>query len=227
MEKYTVLICDDNAAICTALSAYLKEDGQNVIIASTGEEALAQFEAQHIDIIILDIMLPGIDGYEVCRQIRKKSDVYIIMLSAKGQDIDRIVGLEIGADDYITKPVSAREISIRIKKAMSRISPRQSRDRLTLGELTVYPETYQAFVNDEEISLTYREISTLIYMMTNIGKVLTREHILDAVWSFNYLGDSRVIDGMIKRLRQKIVLPGVHYTIRTVYGIGYKLEELL
>ena len=227
MNNYSVLICDDSEAICTGLSAYLKQDGYEVVIANTGEEALKKLERHNFDAIVLDIMLPGIDGYEVCRRIRKSNDVYIIMLSAKGEDIDRVVGLEIGADDYVTKPVSAREISIRIRKAMDRINPKHDVKKLELAELVVYPETFQAFVKGQEIKLSYKEMSTLIYLMSNAGKALTREHILDAVWNFDYLGDSRVIDGMIKRLRQKIVLDGVHFTIQTIYGMGYKLEEII
>lgn len=225
MNKYTVLICEDNKVLCEGMSAYLTEAGLNVIVTHSGETALEQLKHCMVDVVLLDIMLPGIDGYEVCRRIRKFCDVYIIMLSAKGQELDRVVGLEVGADDYVAKPFSLREITIRISKAMARLHPDQKAKKLMLAELTVCPDSYQVFVGNEEIHLSSKEFTMLTYLISNAGKVLTREQILDAVWNFGFYGDTRVVDGIIKRLRKKLAIDGVHFSIQTVYGIGYKLIE--
>lgn len=226
MEKYTVLICDDSDSIHDSLTSYFGEQGFHVISAYNGENALVKLREHPVDVVLLDIMLPGMDGYEVCREIRKTSDVYIIMLSAKGEEIDRVLGLELGADDYVSKPFSPREVTIRIKRAMSRLHQKQDLKKYTLAELTILPESYQVFVNDEEISMSSKEVDVLLYMVTNAGRVLTREHILNAAWNYDYFGDTRVVDTMIKTLRKKLIRENVHFTIRTVYGVGYKIEEM-
>lgn len=225
MEKYTVLICDDSDAIHDSLTSYLGEQGFRIISAYDGESALAKLHSNPVDVVLLDIMLPGMDGYEVCREIRKSSDVYIMMLSAKGEEFDRVLGLELGADDYVSKPFSPREITIRIKRAMFRLHQKQEQKKYTLAELTVLPESYQVFVDDQEISMSSKEVDVLLYMVTNAGRVLTREHILNAAWNYDYFGDTRVVDTMIKTLRQKLIRDDVHFAIRTVYGVGYKIEE--
>lgn len=224
MEKYTVLICDDSKAIHNSLTSYLGEQGFDTISAYDGETALEKMRTNAVDVVLLDIMLPGMDGYEVCREIRKNSDVYIIMLSAKGEELDRIIGLEVGADDYVSKPFSPREVTIRIKKAMKRLHPKQETKKFAVGDLTVFPDSYQVFVKGQEISMTPKEVDVLSYMVANAGKVLTREHILNAAWSYDYLGDTRVVDTIIKTLRQKLIKDDVKFTIRTIYGIGYKIE---
>ena len=224
MEKYTVLICDDSKAIHNSLTSYLGEQGFDTISAYDGESALEKMRTHSVDVVLLDIMLPGMDGYEVCREIRKNSDVYIIMLSAKGEEMDRIVGLEVGADDYVSKPFSPREVTIRIKKAMNRLYPKRAAKKFTVGDLTVFPDSYQVFVQGQEILMTPKEADVLSYMVANAGKVLTREHILNAAWSYDYLGDTRVVDTIIKTLRQKLIKDDVNFTIRTIYGIGYKIE---
>ena len=224
MEKYTVLICDDSKAIHNSLTSYLGEQGFDTISAYDGETALEKMRTNSVDVVLLDIMLPGMDGYEVCREIRKNSDVYIIMLSAKGEEMDRIVGLEVGADDYVSKPFSPREVTIRIKKAMNRLYPKRAAKKFTVGDLTVFPDSYQVFVQGQEILMTPKEADVLSYMVANAGKVLTREHILNAAWSYDYLGDTRVVDTIIKTLRQKLIKDDVNFTIRTIYGIGYKIE---
>ena len=227
MEKYTVLICDDSKVIHDGLKSYLSEQKFEVISAYDGESALNLMHSHSVDVVLLDIMLPGIDGYEVCREIRNKSDVYIIMLSAKGEEIDRILGLELGADDYVTKPFSPRELMIRIKRAMQRINPKNEPNKFTLAELTVYPDSYQAFVKDEAVHLSPKEFEVLLYMVSNAGKVLTRELILNAAWDYDYFGDTRVIDTMIRTLRQKLIKDDVHFAISTIYGVGYRIEEKL
>lgn len=227
MGKYTVLICDDNIAVHSSLTSYLKADGINVVSAYDGEAALRELRRHHVDVVVLDVMLPGMDGLDVCREVRKSSDVYIIMLSAKGDEFDRIIGLEVGADDYMTKPFSPREMVIRIKKTLKRLYSIQEVKKLTLAELTVLPDSYQAFVGDQEISMTSKELDVLAFMLSNVGRALTREHILNAAWGYEYYGDMRVVDTLVKRLRQKLPKDGVHFAIRSIYGVGYKIEEIL
>lgn len=225
MGHYTVLLCDDQEAIHNSLTPYLKREALNVVSAYDGESALKLLRQTPVDVVVLDVMLPGIDGFDVCREIRKSSDVYIIMLSARGEELDRVVGLELGADDYLSKPFSPREVTVRIKNAIKRIYPRQEAKKLTIAELSVFPESYQVFINDQEISLSSKEVDVLAYMVANAGKALTREHILNAAWSYDYFGYPRVVDSVIKSLRQKLARDDVHFTIRTLYGVGYKIEE--
>ncbi|MGN1003883.1 MAG: response regulator transcription factor [Oscillospiraceae bacterium] len=226
MRKHTVLICDDNMAIHSSLTSYLKAEGIEVISAFDGETALQELRRQSVDVMVLDVMLPGMDGYEVCREVRKFSDVHIIMLSAKGEELDRIVGLEVGADDYVSKPFSPREVVIRIKKALKRLYPKQEPKKLTLAELTILPDSYEVYIRNQKVDLTSKETDVLSFLVSNAGKALTREHILNAAWGYEYCGDTRVVDSLIKRLRQKLPADGVHFAIRSIYGVGYKIEEL-
>lgn len=226
MGKYTVLICDDNAAVHSSLTSYLKAEGVDVISAFDGESALETLRTHDVDIMVLDVMLPGIDGHDVCREIRKISDIYIIMLSAKGEELDRIIGLEVGADDYVTKPFSPREMVIRIRKALKRLYSIHDIKKLTLAELTVLPDSYEVFVGEQKIDMTSKEIDVLAFLLSNTGKALTREHILNAAWGYEYYGDTRVVDTLIKRLRQKLP-KDVHFAIRSIYGVGYKIEEVI
>ena len=226
MGKHTVLICDDNMAIHSSITSYLKAEGIEVISAFDGETALNELHRQNVDVMILDVMLPGMDGYEVCREVRKYSDVYIIMLSAKGEELDRIVGLEVGADDYVSKPFSPREVVIRIKKALKRMHPKQEPKTLALAELTILPDSYEVYVRGQKIDMTSKEIDVLSFLVSNAGKALTREHILNAAWGYEYYGDTRVVDSLIKRLRQKLSRGDVHIIIRSIYGVGYTIEEL-
>ena len=224
MEKPTVLLCDDSKALHDGLASYLSEQGFLVVSAYDGETALERLRKFPVDVVLLDVMLPGMDGFEVCREIRRRSDVYIIMLSARGEVDDRVRGLETGADDYVVKPFSPREVTIRIKRALRRLNPREEPKTLRAAELTVLPDSYQVFVGGEEVRLSPKELEVLAYMAANVGRVLTREMILNAVWDYNYFGDTRVIDTMIRSLRQKLVHPDVHFAIATIYGVGYRLE---
>ena len=173
MKSYTVLICDDNMAIHSSLTSYLTAEGLEVISSYDGESALQEMQRQTVDVVILDIMLPGINGYEVCQKIRSQSNAYIIMLSARSEDMDRIVGLELGADDYLPKPFSPREVVIRIKKALNRMYPKQDTKALSLAELTVLPGSYEAFVHGKKIEMTPKEIEVLSFLLSNPGKALT------------------------------------------------------
>lgn len=227
MGKYTVLICDDNMAVHSSLTSYLKSEGIDVVSSFDGESALEALRTQNVDVMVLDVMLPGMDGHEVCREVRKISDVYIIMLSAKGEELDRIIGLEVGADDYVTKPFSPREMAIRIRKALKRLYSIHEVKKLTLAELTVLPDSYEVFIRDQKVEMTSKEIDVLAFMLSNVGKALTREHILNAAWGYEYYGDTRVVDTLIKRLRQKLTQDNLHFAIRSIYGVGYKIEEIL
>lgn len=225
MNKNTVLLCDDNMAIHSSLTSYLKSEGIEVISAFDGESALQELHRHTVDVVVLDVMLPGIDGYEVCREIRKFSEVHIIMLSARGEELDRIVGLEVGADDYVSKPFSPREVVIRIKKALKRMQPKQGPKELSLAELTILPDSYEVYIQGERVEMTSKEIDVLSFMVSNAGRALTREHILNSAWGYEYYGDTRVVDTLIKRLRQKLSREGLHFAIRSIYGVGYKIEE--
>ena len=227
MGKYTVLICDDNMAVHSSLTSYLKAEGIDVISCFDGETALEALRTQNVDVMVLDVMLPGMNGHEVCREVRKINNVYIIMLSAKGEELDRIIGLEVGADDYVTKPFSPREIVIRIRKALKRLYSIHEVKKLTLAELTVLPDSYEVFIRGQKVEMTSKEIDVLAFMLSNVGKALTREHILNAAWGYEYYGDTRVVDTLIKRLRQKLAQDDLHFAIRSIYSVGYKIEETL
>ena len=226
METCTVLICDDNPAIHSSLGSFLAAEGIAVRAAHTGEEALDLFRRGGIDLVVLDIMLPGMDGLDVCREIRRTSDAPILMLSARDEEMDRVLGLELGADDYVVKPFSPREVTVRIKKMLRRLRAPAEPRGLTLAELTVVPESFKAYIRGQEVDLTHKELEVLASMVAHAGEVLTREHLLNVAWGYEYYGDTRVVDTLIKRLRQKIAAPGVHYVIRSVYGVGYLIEEM-
>lgn len=229
MSKYTVLICDDNPAIAKSLNGYFVEEGFDVITAESGTEGLASFKKYSPDIMILDVMLPDISGKEVCREIRKVSYMPIIMLSAKGEEMDRILGLEIGADDYLTKPFSSREVVVRAKKLIRRNDKSEAETEYVLAELKVIPESYDVFVAGERVTLTNKEFIALSYLIAHAGKTMTREHIINRVWGYEYECEPRAVDNLIKRLRSKLFADKkqeLHFDIKTVFGIGYRLEEI-
>ena len=218
----TILICDDNKAVHEGLSGYLKALHYHIYSTYDGESAITVLEREKIDLVILDVMLPGIFGTEVCRQIRKKSDIPVLMLSAKGDEIDRIIGLEIGADDYVTKPFSPREVAVRVRNMLRRAEKSQENQRLVCAELCIVIEAYEVFVREEMVDLTPRETEVLYYLAKNAGRVLTRNQIMNCVWGYDYCGDTRAVDNQIKRIRQKLPADGVHFEIKAVYGVGYK-----
>lgn len=229
MSNVQMLICDDNPAISKSLAGYFEAEGMDVLCAASGEEALALFREKRLQLIVLDVMLPGISGIDVCREIRKTSNIPILMLSAKGEEVDRIVGLEIGADDYVTKPFSTREVVVRCKKLLRRLnSAGEGEKKYTLAELTVLPDSYEAYIGGQRINLASKEFEVLRYLIAHAGKAMTREHIINAVWGYEYAGDPRIVDTLIKRLRHKLFDEpevAVHFSITTIFGVGYKLEE--
>lgn len=228
MEKQRILVVEDDPNVCELVSLYLNREGYQVHCVSNGEEALRAYRAAPPDLIVLDLMLPGVDGLEVCRQVRKESETPIIMLSARGDDIDRILGLELGADDYVPKPFNPRELVARVKAVLRR--SRQSGDGrageqrpLQFKGLTIDPLGRVVVVGEQEIQLTPKEFDLLWHMAVHPGRTFTRPELLEAVWGYDYYGDERTVDVHIKRLRQKIEPPGspVRY-IHTVWGVGYK-----
>ncbi|NFS11191.1 response regulator transcription factor [Clostridium botulinum] len=226
-----ILICDDNDTVHETIGTYLKNDGMTYISAYDGKEALEKFNAEKPNLVILDLMMPKIFGTEVCKEIRKISNVPIIMLTAKGEEIDRIVGLEIGADDYIVKPFSPREVVTRIKTIFRRvgnanIDTNLNRKLVTFNNFNIDLDKYEIRLNKEKIDVTPKECQILYLLATNEGRVLSREEILDKVWGYDYFGDTRVVDTQIKRIRKKIPEEGEKWSIKTVYGIGYKFEVL-
>ncbi|MDH6427478.1 response regulator transcription factor [Paenibacillus sp. FSL R5-0887] len=224
--KVNILICDDNIAVHESISAYLQAENMEYESVYNGEEVLYKLEDQHFDLIILDIMLPGLFGTEVCRKIRLTSNVPIIMLSAKGEETDRILGLEIGADDYITKPFSPREVVTRVKTILKRTHYTfPSEDAiLTLGEMKIDRNAFNIKINGSRMEFTPKEIELLIYFTINKNKVLSREQILNKVWGYDYFGDTRAVDNLIKRMRKKLPEKNLGFEIKSVYGMGYKME---
>ncbi|WP_042478422.1 response regulator YycF [Bacillus ndiopicus] len=232
MEK-TILVVDDEKPIADILQFNLIKEGYRVICAYDGDEALQKVEEEQPDLMLLDIMLPKRDGMEVCREVRKKYTFPIIMLTAKGSEIDKVLGLEMGADDYVTKPFSTRELIARVKANMRRLNviaqaeeAAEETNNIVVGSLTIQPDAYLVLKRDEAIELTHREFELLHYLAKHIGQVMTREHLLQTVWGYDYFGDVRTVDVTIRRLREKIEDNPSHPTwIVTRRGVGYYLRN--
>lgn len=222
-----VLVVEDEQSLREALVFFLEKEGHEVSVAVDGEEAIRVFENSGADIILLDLMLPKIDGNQVCKTIRLTSNVPIIMLTAKDSEIDKIVGLEIGADDYITKPYSTRELLARIKAVLRRQAepPVNIESVLTAGELRLDSDRHVVTLNGNPLTLPLKEFELLELLMENVNRVLTRGQIIDRVWGSNYFGDTKTLDVHIKRLRSKVEEdPARPKYIQTVRGLGYKFE---
>ena len=226
---YKVLIADDNKQIVSILSEYCKKNNFTVSAVFDGEAALKEIEENKFDIVLLDVMMPKKDGFDVCRETRKFSNVPIIMITARGEDYEKIMGLEIGADDYIVKPFSPGEIIARINAILRRIMPKndESEKIFTFDNLEIDLNNFTVKVNDEIISLTKKEIEILWTLATNQNKVFTRENLLDLIWGFDYFGESRTVDTHIKRLRAKLDnYEQKKWNIKTIWGVGYKFDIL-
>lgn len=222
-----VLVVEDEQSLREALVFFLEKEGHAVAVAVDGEEAIEAFEKSGADIILLDLMLPKIDGNQVCKQIRQSSNVPIIMLTAKDSEIDKIVGLEIGADDYITKPYSTRELLARIKAVLRRQAepPVIVGSVLIAGDLRLDSDRHVVTLNGDTLTMPLKEFELLELLMENVNRVLTRGQIIDRVWGTNYFGDTKTLDVHIKRLRSKVEEdPARPKYIQTVRGLGYKLE---
>lgn len=227
MNGTTVMICDDNETVHQTLQLYLKEAGFQVLSAYDGIAALDMIKTHKVDLVILDIMMPKLFGTEVCRQIRKTSDLPIIILSAKVDESDRIVGLELGADDYVTKPFSPKEVVTRVRTVLRRTRPSQRKASmdLQLGKLRLNLKAYEVHIGDEPVKMTPREVELLAFLMKHASEVVSREQILDAVWGYDYYGDVRAVDTLLARIRGKLPEKRSGVTFRTIYGVGYMIEE--
>ncbi|MET4562578.1 two-component system response regulator VicR [Lysinibacillus parviboronicapiens] len=230
----TILVVDDEKPIADILQFNLIKEGYKVICAYDGDEALEKVEEEQPDLMLLDIMLPKRDGMEVCREVRKKYDFPIIMLTAKGSEIDKVLGLEMGADDYVTKPFSTRELIARVKANMRRLQvvapaaeeAQAESNEIVVGSLVIQPDAYLVMKREESIELTHREFELLHYLGKHIGQVMTREHLLQTVWGYDYFGDVRTVDVTIRRLREKIEDNPSHPAwIVTRRGVGYYLRN--
>ena len=228
-----ILVVDDEKPISDIIKFNMAKEGYEVLTAFDGKEALAVFEAENPDILILDLMLPEIDGLEVARTIRKTSNVPIIVLSAKDTEFDKVIGLEIGADDYVTKPFSNRELQARVKALLRRTeltvesqTESTSDSEIVIGDLKIIQDAFLAQKKGKELELTHREFELLYHLATHVGQVMTREHLLETVWGYDYFGDVRTVDVTIRRLREKIEdIPGRPEYILTRRGVGYYMRN--
>ena len=225
---YNVLIADDNLQIVSILKEYCKKNNFNVTLAHNGEETLEKIRNNKFDIVLLDIMMPKKNGFDVCKEVRTFSNVPIIMITARGEDFERIMGLETGADDYIVKPFSPGEVIARIHAILRRVIPNEniSQEKIfSYDNLTINLSDFTVKINDENISLTKKEIELLWLLSTNRNKVFTRENLLDSIWGYDYFGDSRTVDSHIKRLRAKLDnYEHETWNIKTIWGVGYKFD---
>ena len=222
-----VLIVDDDKNICDLLRLYLEKEGYSVILSHDGEEAVVKFNALKPYIVLLDVMLPGLDGWQVCREIRKKSNIPILMITAKSDTFDKVLGLELGADDYIVKPFDSKEVIARIKAVVRRTgqSPAEMEVReVRYDKLSVNMTRYELKVDGKVVDAPPKELELLFYLASNPNRVYTRDQLLDEVWGFEYYGDSRTIDVHIKRLREKLEGVSDKWELKTVWGVGYKFE---
>ena len=228
VAKQKILIVDDDNNIAELISLYLTKECFETKIVNDGELALKEFQTFRPNLILLDLMLPGIDGYQVCREIRHTSDVPIIMLSAKGETFDKVLGLELGADDYIIKPFDSKELVARVRAVLRRFQPKQAavvsdEKCATYPDLIVNLTNYSVTYMGKQVDMPPKELELLYFLASSPNQVFTREQLLDHIWGYEYIGDTRTVDVHIKRLREKIKDPP-NWSISTVWGIGYKFE---
>lgn len=225
--QYKILIVDDDENICELLRLYLKKDGFETIVANDGRQAVEYAKMHNPDLILLDIMLPLLDGWQVCREIRKSSEVPIIMLTAKGETFDKILGLELGADDYITKPFETKEVVARIKAVLRRSNDNDKQNKIEevrFDKLKINLTNYELVVDGKSIDTPPKELELIYHLASNPNRVYTRDQLLDEVWGFDYYGDSRTVDVHVKRLREKLENVSDEWSLKTVWGVGYKFE---
>lgn len=222
-----ILIADDHQQITSILEEYAKKEGFTTIIALDGRDALQQFASRNPDIVLLDVMMPKMDGFEICREIRKKSNVPIIMITARGEDFEKIMGLDIGADDYIVKPFSPAEVMARVRAILRRIEKNDSQHNnvLNFDKLSINLENYTVTLDDSNVPLTKKEFELLWTLASHKNKVFSRDNLLNSLWGHDYYGDNRTVDSHIKRLRAKLdIFEHDNWEIKTIWGIGYKFE---
>ncbi|NLC32363.1 MAG: response regulator transcription factor [Clostridiales bacterium] len=222
-----ILIADDHAQIRSILEEYSKKEGFTTLLAGDGHEALRLFHQHRPDVVLLDVMMPGVDGFYVCREIRRVSDTPVIMVTARGEDFEKIMGLDIGADDYIVKPFSPPEVMARVRSLLRRIAKSDSASRqvLTHGSLSIDLDHYSVTLAGQAVPLTKKELEILWTLAGEPNRVFSRDSLLSQLWGYDYFGDSRTVDSHIKRLRSKLeAAPHPHWDIKTVWGVGYKFE---
>ena len=222
-----VLIADDNADITDILATYAENEGYEPVVAKDGDEALKLFDERDPAVVLLDVMMPKVDGYEVCRQIRAKSSVPVILITARGEDFERIMGLDIGADDYIVKPFSPSEVMARVRAVLRRMTKHEheenERTRLTIGNMTIDIKEYSLYMDNEQVSMTKKELETVWTLANNPEKLFTRDNLLNSIWGYDYYGETRTVDTHIKRIRGKLdAYEHPEWSIKTVWGAGYK-----
>lgn len=226
MSAGKILVVDDDQNICELLRLYIEKEGFEVRIANDGRKALEIFEEQNPDLIMLDIMLPELDGWQVCREIRKKSQSPIIMLTAKGEVFDKVLGLELGADDYVVKPFETKEVVARIKAVLRRYGSNAEEQikEVRYDKLSINLTNYELKVDGVAIDTPPKEMELIYHLASNPNRVFTRDQLLDEVWGFDYYGDSRTVDVHVKRLREKLEGVSDKWALKTVWGVGYKFE---
>lgn len=228
MANERILIVDDDINICELLRLYLEKDGFQTDIVTDGIKAIEAFNSINPDLVLLDIMLPGLDGWQICREIRKTSQTPIIMLTAKGETFDKVLGLELGADDYITKPFETKEVIARIKAVLRRSSAvavaTEAVKEVNFDKLSINLTNYELKVNGVAIDTPPKELELIFHLTSNPNRVYTRDQLLDEVWGFEYYGDSRTVDVHVKRLREKLEGVSDKWELKTVWGVGYKFE---
>ena len=226
MTRTKIMVVDDDSNICELLRLYLEKEEYEPILASDGEKALALFDAQKPDLILLDVMMPRLDGWQVCREIRKKSTCPVIMLTAKGEVFDKVLGFEPGADDYVVKPFEAKEVMARIRAVLRRAGIRQEQKpkKVAYDNLVINMENYELRVKGVPVDTPPKEMELIYHLASNPNRVYTRDQLLDEVWGFEYYGDSRTVDVHVKRLREKLDGVSDQWTLKTVWGVGYKFE---
>ncbi len=225
-DFYKVLVVDDDIEICNMIEMFLLKERFMVVKAHDGEDAVKKFMKAMPDIVILDIMLPKMDGYDVCREIKKLSQVPIIMLTAKGETFDKVLGLRLGADDYIVKPFEPEELIARIRAVLRRTNPKEynSGEKIVLPSLMIDMDDFSIKVNDETMSLPKKEMELIYFLVSNPNKLFTRDQLIEQIWGYDFVGETRTVDVHIKRLREKLKGVEDKYEIKTVWGVGYKFE---
>ncbi len=226
MDNYKILVVDDDVNISELLRLYLEKDGFSVITCENGLKAVELQKNENPDLILLDIMLPGLDGWQVCREVRKTSEVPIIMVTAKGETFDKILGLELGADDYVSKPFDAKEVVARVKAVLRRTANEEKpkSDEVRYDKLVINIANYELIVDGVRIDTPPKELELIYHLASNPNRVYTRDQLLDEVWGFDYYGDSRTVDVHVKRLREKLENISDAWSLKTVWGVGYKFE---
>lgn len=219
-----ILIVEDEANIRELLRLYLEREGYTVLEAENGVEGIKKWKSDKPDMLLLDVMMPVMDGWEVCREIRAESDVPIIMLTAKGETADRVSGLEMGADDYIVKPLEMPEVNARVRAVFRRIAPDDAPEKLSFDNLVIDKQAYDLVIKGKRVDAPPKEIELLYFLASSPNRVFTRAQLLDEVWGFDYFGDTRTVDVHVKRLREKLEGVSDKWELKTVWGVGYKFE---